>query len=414
MDGAPGTLLVILSIAFLAPLAASVLARLRLPALVFEILLGIVVGPQVLGLVKITEPIALLADLGLAALIFLAGFELDIQRMRGKPITLASAGWAVSVALGLGAGLALQATGVIKSELYVGLALTTTALGTLLPIVRDAGLLPTRFGSHVLAIGSVGEFGPIVAIALVLGSTSPSEAAVALFAFAAIAAIGLLLASRLEPGRFQRALSSSLRSSGQLYIRLAMVLIAVMAFAASELGLDFLLGAFTAGVLFRLMLVSGATHEETELIEAKLEAVSFGYMVPIFFVVTGVRYDLDSLTSSPSALAKVPLFLVLLLVVRGLPMLLYRREIPDGRTRLGLAFLSATALPLVVAITTIGVAADQMRATTSAALVGAGMLSVIVFPIVGMALAPKPAPAPAPADIDLRQPGRVREHDDAE
>jgi Kef-type K+ transport system membrane component KefB len=395
VESASATLFVILMIAFLAPLAAGFMTKLLLPALVFEIVLGIIVGPSVLGLVKLTNPISLLSDLGLSALIFLAGFELDLQRVRGRPLELATAGWVLSVALGILAGLVLMATGVIVSELYVGLALTTTALGTLLPIIRDAGLLPTRFGTHVLAIGSLGEFGPIIAIAVVLSQASAARAALSLLVFVAFAVAGLLLAARFHPSRFQTALGNTLRSSGQLYIRLAVVLIAVMAFVADELGLDFLLGAFTAGVLYRIFLLAGADAREREVVESKLEAVTFGYLIPIFFVVTGVRFDLESL-ASPTALLKIPLFLGLFLVVRGLPMLLYRREIPDARERRGLALLAATALPMVVAITTIGVAAGQMRSSTQAALVGAAMLSVCIYPMIGMRMAPRATPSATP------------------
>ena len=395
MESASATLFVILVIAFLAPLAAGFTAKLMLPALVFEIVLGIVVGPYVLGLVKISPPIELLSDLGLSALIFLAGFELDLQRVRGRPLELATGGWLLSVALGLACGLVLQATGVIVSELYVGLALTTTALGTLLPIIRDAGLLPTRFGTHVLGIGSLGEFGPIIAIAVLLSGAGAGKAALSLLVFIAVAIAALVLASRFHPTRFQRVLGSTLRSSGQLYIRLAVVLIATMAFVANELGLDFLLGAFTAGVVYRIFLLAGAEARERESVESKLEAVTFGYLIPIFFVVTGVRFDLDSL-GSLTAMLKLPLFLALFLLVRGIPILLYRREFPDGRERWALALLSATGLPLIVAITTIGVAAGQMRSSTEAALVGAGMLSVIVYPLVGMRLAPKGRPAATP------------------
>jgi Kef-type K+ transport system membrane component KefB len=395
MESASATLFVILVIAFLAPIAAVFTPKLMLPALVFEILLGIVVGPSVLGLVRITDPISLLSDLGLSALIFLAGFELDLQRVRGAPLRLAGTGWILSVALGLAAGFVLQTTGVILNELYVGLALTTTALGTLVPIVRDAGLLPTRFGTHVLAIGSLGEFGPIIAIAVLLSGASPARGALSLLVFVAVAIGGLYLASRFHPSRFQTALGTSLRSSGQLYIRLAVVLIAVMAFVADELGLDFLLGAFTAGVLYRIFLLAGAEAPERETVESKLEAVTFGYLIPIFFVVTGIRFDLASL-ASVTAILKVPLFLGLFLVVRGLPVLMYRKEFPSGRERWGLALLSGTALPLVVAITTIGVAADQMRSSTAAALVGAAMLSVILYPVIGMRLAPTATPAATP------------------
>lgn len=386
LESPAGTLFVILAIAFLAPLAADTFHRFRIPGLVFEIVLGIVVGPAVLGLVRVTEPITLLSNLGLAALIFLAGFEIDPTRIKGRPVKLALAGWAISIGIGLGAALALTALGVIQTEIYVAFALTTTALGTLLPILRDSGLLPTRFGTNVLAVGSVGEFGPIIAVALVLSGASESKAIVALVVFMLVAVVALFVATRVRLPRLKRLLHNTLRSSGQLHIRLAVVLIAALTLMAAELGLDFLLGAFTAGVLYRLFLTAGTDEGERDAVETKLEALSYGYLVPIFFVVTGIEFDLDSLTSSAGAMLKVPLFLCLFLLARGVPVLLYRKELPARRERRALAFLSATALPLVVAITTIGVAAGQMRESTAAALVGAGMCSIVIGPLVGLTL----------------------------
>jgi Kef-type K+ transport system membrane component KefB len=401
-----GTLAVILAIAFTAPLLISLAPWLRLPALVLEIVCGILVGPDVLDLVEVTEPIKLLADIGLAALIFLAGFEIEPQRVKGRPLKLSVTGWVMSVALGLSCAALLQASGIIKNEVYVGLALTTTALGALLPILRDAGILPTKFGTHMLAVGSVGEFGPIIAVAVVLSGTGAAKSVEALVAFGVIAMLAIFYAHRPTPPRFQAALAGSLRSSGQLYIRLATLLIGTLVLVAAELGLDVLLGAFTAGVVYRMLVTAGASEHELEQVESKLEALCLGYLVPIFFVVTGIEFDLTALTSSPSALAKVPLFLGLLLLVRGLPAILYRTELPIRSERMALAFFSATGLPLIVAITTIGVEADQMRTSTAAALVGAGMLSIVLYPLIGKMLldrsaagAPRPSgasPTPSP------------------
>ena len=206
-------------------------------------------------------------------------------------------------------------------------------------------------------------------------------------AFAAASVGAVVVALRSRPGRIRQELGRTLRSSGQLYIRLALVLIALMIFLAAELGLDFLLGAFMAGIVYRLYVSAGAPESELEVMETKLEAVSFGYLVPIFFVVTGITFDLHAL-AQPTALLKVPLFAAAMLVVRGLPVLLYRRDIPERRTRWSLAMFSATGLPLIVAIAEIGVADGQMRSSTAAALVGAGMVSVIVLPIIGNLLAP--------------------------
>ena len=321
-----GTLLVILAIAFTAPLITSLAPWLRLPALVLEIVCGILVGPDVLDLVEVTEPIALLAEIGLATLIFLAGFEIDPQRVKGRPLKLSVTGWGLSVVLGLACGAVLQATGVVINEVYVGLALTTTALGALLPILRDAGILPTTFGTHMLAIGSVGEFGPIIAVAVVLSGTGAAKSVVALVAFGVIAALAIFYARRPTPPRFQAALAGSLRSSGQLYVRLAMLLIGALTLAADR--------ARARRAPRRVHGWPRLPHrrdrrgrpsDELEQVESKLEALCLGYLIPIFFVVTGINFDLESLISSPSAMAKVPLFLGLLLLVRGLP----ARPVPD-------------------------------------------------------------------------------------
>lgn len=404
MENANGTLLLILLVALIAPLIAGAFPRLRVPALVLEILFGIIIGPQVLGWATITPPIELLANLGLATLIFMAGFELEPKRLKGEPMKLAGIGWAASIAIGFGLALAFHVTGLVISQLFVGLALTTTALGTLLPIMRDAGLLPTKLGTHVLAVGSVGEFGPIIAIAIVLSGASPTDAVESLLVFVAVAVVVFIWARRPTEGKVRQVLRKTLRSSGQLYVRLALVLVALLAFIAAELGLDFLLGAFTAGMLYRLFL-SGADEEEIETVEVKLEAVSFGYVIPIFFVVTGVTYDLEALTTSVKAMAMVPLFLVSFLVVRGLPVLLYRKELPDPNDRKALVFFSGTALPLVVAITTLGVEAGEMRPSTAAALVGAGMVSIVVCPLIGMSFLPKGGASVADAATEPAEPG---------
>ena len=396
MESAAGTLFVIVAIAFVSPLLARMPRRLRIAPLVFEILLGILVGPAVLDIVKITSPIEALANLGLATLMFQAGFEIDSDRTRGRPIKLAFGGWCISLALGFAAGIVLTRTDVIETDLYVGLALTTTALGTLLPIVRDTGLLPTKLGTHILAVGSVGEFAPIVGMAFLLSATSRSESAFALSIFGAIIIVGATFATKTVPQKVRDALTATLRSSGQLYVRLALLLIVGLAFVADALGLDFLLGAFAAGMLFRIGLQNAAPPEELDVIESKVEAVTFGFLIPIFFVVTGIKYDLEALTTSPTALAKLPMFLALFLLVRAVPILLYRKDLPSRAHRRALAFLSGVQLPLVVAITTIGINTGQMRSSTAAAMVGAGMITVVIFPAVALGILGRAGELPEP------------------
>lgn len=376
------SLLVIAVVAVLAPALAYLLRRLRIPSVVIEIGLGIIVGPAVLGLAHTDEFINGFADLGLTFLMFLAGYEIELSRIKGKPLNRATTGWFISLVLGLALAYPLVTSGVVRSDLIVGLALTTTALGTLLPILSDSGDAETPFGTQVLAIGTVGEFLPVVAIAILLTSDRPLGTAMLLVLFVVIAVAAALVAARPRSPRVLTLLRTNLHTSAQLPVRVSVVLIILLVWIASRLGLDVLLGAFAAGVVVRLF--SAGRDEET--VRVKLEAIGFGFLIPIFFVVSGMRFDLEALVAEPASFVRLPLFLVLFLVVRGLPVfLLYRKDVP-GPDRVPLALFSGTALPLVVVITSIGVQTQRMVPANAAALVGAGMLSVLIYPQLALAM----------------------------
>jgi Kef-type K+ transport system membrane component KefB len=318
--------------------------------------------------------------MGLTFLMFLAGFELDLNRVKGQPLRLASLGWLLSLAVALGFAFALVSTGLALDTLIIGLSLTTTALGTLLPVLADAGVLKTQFGPYMLGIGSVGEFGPVVVVAILLTHKDPVVSSVLLVCFVAIAATTALLATRVHPPKVVALLRRHLDSSAQLPVRVAVLLVLLLVYLASELGLDVLLGAFAAGIVVRLF----TAGEDSKVIESKLTAIGFGFLIPIFFVVSGTRFDLHIFIAQPSALLRLLLFLALMLVVRGGPaLLLYRRVLPRVE-RLPLALFSATGLPLIVVITAIGTAEGRIRPENAAALVGAGMVSVLCFPAIGL------------------------------
>ena len=386
MEETATTLFLIMAIAVISPVLSSILKRwIRIPALVFEIVLGIVIGAEVLGWAEITPTIDFIGQLGLAVLFFLAGFEIDPNVIKGRPLRLAGMSWATSLVLGIGTSLLLHALDVIDSDSLVAFALTTTALGVLFPILSDEGLAKTLFGTHVIAAGTIGEFLPIVAIALFLSGTSPSTASEALFVFAIVAVVLAVVSARLRPPKIFHWLRSTLRTSAQEYVRFGVLVIGFMVLLAAQLGLDFLLGAFTAGVLYRLIL-SGAEPDDVDVVESKMQAVGFGFFVPVFFVVTGMGFDIDALFESPTAILKVPMFIGLMLLVRGAPALWFYRHDLGTRQRVALTFVQSTALPLIVAITAIGLDTGQMRQSTAVALVMAGLISVIVFPVVGFAI----------------------------
>ncbi|MFE6483406.1 cation:proton antiporter [Streptomyces sp. NPDC057757] len=378
-----GTLILIMSIAVLAPLLAyGIGRRLPVPLVIFEIVLGILVGPDVLGWAGEGEVIDTLSDLGLAMLIFLAGYEIEFDKVRGDTLKRSVGAWLIALAAGLTLGMLL--TGASKG-VYIGTALTSTALGAVLPVLRDAGDLRSRFGSVMMAMGAVGEFGPIIAITLLLSGRAPGRSTVLLAAFALLTAGAVFWALRPRRPWFSHVIDKTLHSSGQFAVRLVVLLLAVMLGVSGALGLDTLLGAFAAGLITRLVLHGAAPQSAGEIL-AKVEAMGFGFLVPVFYVVTGIEFDLDALLSGGRALLLLPVFLLLFLLVRGLPVYALAPRDLQGRDRRALTLFASTALPLVVAITTIGVDDKVLGTEEAAALVGAAMLSVLVFPLVGLRL----------------------------
>lgn len=384
MDPKVVTIVLVPLLAVVAALLASLVGRVaKIPLVVFEIVLGIVVGPSVLGWVPASDALRAVGQFGLAFLFFMAGNEIDFQAIRGRPLRRASLGWLVSLVAGVLIGVLLAPDPI--AGVYVGIALCSTALGTLMPMLRDAGELRTPFGLAVTAVGAVGEFGPLLAISLFLSGRRPLSAALVLIAFAVIAAAAVWFAARGGHERFHSLVRATLHTSGQFAIRFVVLVVAALVGLSLALGLDMLLGAFAAGVICRVLL-SGADERDAQLIETKLEAVAFGVLVPVFFIETGITFDLHALLTDPHALLLLPILLVLLLVVRGLP---GSFAAPPGSTmadRASLTLFSATGLPIIVAVTGIGVAAHDLTAGTATALVGAGMLSVLIFPVVGLTL----------------------------
>ena len=265
------------------------------PVVVVELLLGIVVGPEVLDLAQTDDFIEFFSNLGLGMLFFFAGYEIDFERIKGKPLKLgASAGCSRSRSP-TGSAALLAAAGVIVSFLYTGSAMATTAIGTLIPILRDNGELKTRFGTYLLAAGGVGEFGPILLVTLVLSTTNPLHEAAILVAFVALALVLALVSVRLA-WRGWPALERTFEASSQLAVRITVVLVFGLVLLAGELGLDILLGGFVAGMIVRLALKG----HELQVFESKLTAVGFGFFVPFFFVTSGIEFDLAALGSARS------------------------------------------------------------------------------------------------------------------
>lgn len=385
--------------AVLAPLLSSALGRfIRIPLVVFEIVLGLLIGPSILGWVEPTEFTSKLSDFGLAMLFFLAGNEIDFNRIRGRALNRSIAGWLISLVAGVAVGLLIAPTA--SAGVFIGVALTSTALGTLMPVLRDAGELRTPFGTSIIALGAVGEFGPLIAISIFLSGTNPGTATVVLAGFVLVTAGAIYLASRGKHHRMQALISATLHTSGQFAVRLVILLLTSLVALSLALDLDMLLGAFAAGVIAKI-LVSEATPHDVEIIEGKLEAVGFGFFVPVFFIFTGVTFDLPDLLESTTALLLLPVFLVLFLVVRGLPSLLSAPIGAVAADKRATVLFGATALPVVVAVTGIGVEAGFLDPGIASALVGAGMLSVLLFPLLALGQHRRATDgSPKPPDLD--------------
>jgi Kef-type K+ transport system membrane component KefB len=391
---------IVLAAAVAAATVAFVPGRFVPPVVVVELGLGILIGPHVFSIASEDEFIEFFSNLGLGMLFFFAGYEIDFGRIKGEPLKLGAWGWGFSILIAHAFGAALALTGLVDSARYTSTAMATTAIGTLIPILRDSGELRTRFGTYLLAAGGIGEFGPILLITLFLSTEKPLHEAGILLAFVALAVALALISVRLA-WRGWDALERTFEASSQLAVRVTVLLIFGLVLLAGKIGLDVLLGGFVAGMIVRLSLKG----HELQIFESKLTAVGFGFFVPFFFVTSGMNFDLQALGSA-EALLKLVLFVVLFLVIRGAPAMLLYRGVLQRRQRAALAVYSATELPLVVAITEIAVDAGHMTSATAAGLVGAAMLSTLIFPFVGLALQKRaveenetgpPEPHPLPA-----------------
>ena len=372
------SLVAIAIIAAAVPLIVGML-RLRVADVVLLIGFGILLGPESLRIISVTPPIMLLSDLGLAMLFFLAGLALEQASVRGRSGRLAAAGWGISLLIaGIVSGL-LEAAGIIDDFIGVSIALTSTALGTLLPVLRDSGDLTGPFGRFCMGAGAWGEFGPIIAIAVLLGSQSKFLALITLAAFAVIAVGLAVIPQRLRSVRIATLIEQGHHTSAQTAVRLTMLIVILLLAVADGFGLDAVLGAFAAGVIVRRF----SLPSSGSVLSAKVEAIGFGFLVPVFFITSGANLDIDSIVENPLLLA---LFFLLLLLVRGVPQFfIYRKALPNIRQRARFSLLVATGLPIIVAVTTLETEAGIMRPENAAALVGAGALSVLVVPLAAAA-----------------------------
>lgn len=395
------SLLIVVATAFAAPFVLGLAPSLRLPAVVLEIVAGIVIGPSVLGWVSIDDSIRVLATIGLVFLLFLAGLEIDFRELKGRAVRLTGVGFLLSFGIAIGLAFVLKGAGLVETPLFVAIVLTATSLGIVVPVLKDSNEISSSFGQLVVAAATIADFAAIILLSLFF-SREATGIGTQLVLLGGLALFAVAVALFLAGAERSMSISSLFRrlqdTTAQIRVRGAFVLLVGLAAVAEHLGLEVILGAFIAGAVLTLIDTDRAmTHPQFRL---KLEAAGYGIFIPIFFVASGVGFDLDALTESASTLVLVPVFLAVLLAVRGLPALLYRGSIGGRRTAVA-ALLQSTSLPFIVAAAQIGMELGTISAATGAALVGAGILSVLLFPLaaltvlksgsLGHALEPEPA-----------------------
>src|ERR671939_2033906 len=379
-------LVIVAAIAFLVPLGLGLVHSLRIPSVVLEIAAGILIGPSVLGLVELDLPLQVMAMLGLAFLLLLAGLEIDLDRLRGARLRSAAIGFVVSLAIALGIGLGLYAGGLIEAPLLVAIILSSTSLGIVIPVLADAGQSNTTLGQLIIAGSSIADFGAIILLSLFFSEDSSSVGSTLLLIggfVALVIATGLALAEVEHSRRLSSALRRLQDSSAQIRVRGAFLLLIGLVVIAQLFGLEVILGAFFAGAVLRLldrdeMMTHTGFH-------TKLQAVGFGVFIPFFFITSGMQLDVRALLSGGTALVLVPVFLLALLLARGLPAALYRPMV-GSKGSLAAALLQATSLPFVVAATGIGMELGLLNPAIGAAMVVAGLLSVLLFPFGALTL----------------------------
>jgi Kef-type K+ transport system membrane component KefB len=375
MPGAAESLFWISLCAVLAPLLTGIVLRGRVPEVVLLLGFGVVIGPNVANLASSGDGVEMLRQLGLGMLFLLAGYEIRPAELTGAGGRRALAAWLVSLMLALGCAAVLGRTGHVDAVAAVGIALTSTALGTLLPILKDGGLLGTAVGRSVLNHGAWGELGPIVAMAVLLGVHGPVESLLVLAVFGLLAVVVHRFSVRVGRTHVLTVVRRGAETSGQTQVRLVVLLLVTLTVAASVFDLDAALGSFAAGFVLRQLVPEG-----NESLEHKLEGLAFGLLIPVFFITSGMAIDPVVILEEPIALVT---FVVTILVVRGGVVLLVART-SDGFDRedsVAIGLFASTGLPVIVAVSSVAVSLGEMSTKDASVLVAGGAVTVLVCPL---------------------------------
>jgi Kef-type K+ transport system membrane component KefB len=376
----------VLGAATAAPLLVDLLPLPKVPPIVSEIVAGILIGPVVLDLVDDTAPLAVFSSIGLVFLFFLAGLEIAFDARDDRHLALVGLAFLVSLGLALIVALVFDAVELVGAPLLVAIILAATSFGIVVAVLKDAGQTGTPFGQLVIAGASIADFATVILLSLFFSSSGASfetTLVLLLLFLGVVAVVGLVLAGARGSQQLKATVARLHRTSAQISVRIAFLLLVLLVYMSEEFGLEVVLGAFLAGAMVSLLDRENAVRD-TGLTE-KLEGIGFGVFIPIFFVASGVSLDLDALVSSFDTIVLVPLTVIALLVVRGVPALIYGRFVPR-RQALSAGLLQATSLSFVVAATQIGVEIGKLEPAAAAGLVTGGVISVLIFPALALRL----------------------------
>lgn len=374
------SLFLICACSLIAPIISNLLPNKVIPETVFLLILGMLFGPHVLNVIDSDNAIGLLSDLGLGFLFLMAGYEIDVKELSGKGGRAGLATWFASFAIALAICLPV---GNLEGRLSAGIAtaiiLTTTAFGTLVPILKDRGLTGTPMGNRVVEYGVWGELCPVIAMALMLSTRATWVTILFLLAFVVIAVLSALLSRRAqrEGSKTFAILRDNAENNSQLTLRITILLLVGLVTLSDVFGLDIVLGAFAAGFVLRTVLPNGDPS-----LEHKLNGIAYGFFIPLFFVVSGLSINPAGVFQEPLVLV---LFIVMLVAVRMIPIyasLAIRKDTKDMSTRekTAVSLYCTTALPLIVAVCSVAVSSGTFTQETASVLIAAGGITVLVMP----------------------------------
>jgi len=378
------SLAIIALVAAACPIVAKLIPNKLVPETVFLLIAGALLGPNMTGAIVLTDAVGLLSDLGLAFLFLLAGYEINPKSLTGSQGKRGLATWCVSIVL---AFLFVHfASGLFSNELEsvaIAIALTTTALGTLMPILKERGLMGTQVGESVLAYGTWGELGPVLAMALLLSTRAEWKTVLILLAFVALCVVAAVVPAKAKKAghKLFNFLTENAEGTSQTMMRVTVLLLVGLVALSAAFDLDIVLGAFAAGFVLRYIIPEG-----DHALEHKLDGVAYGFLIPVFFVASGAKIDLMAVFQQPVVLVG---FIVLLLLIRTVPIFVALATGKDTRSisthnRLTIALYCTTALPIIVAVTSVAVSANAMSQETASVLVAAGAITVFLMPLMGM------------------------------